>query len=65
MKTYFMAWETDNKRGHVIWEFEPSGDKGNEISPREALRTMLEAVKNDFSGDLRGVISASQFNQVT
>ena len=61
MKTYFMAWESDNKRGHSIFDFDA------DISPREAIKIMIESVKFEFSSaevPLKGVVSANQFNRV-
>lgn len=59
MKTYFMAWETDNKRGHSIYDFD------KKTTPREALKAMIVSVQAEFKGDIKGVISAIQFNRVT
>ncbi len=61
MKTYFMAWESDNKRGHSIYDFD------DDEPPRQALKTMLDSVRAEFINDeipLVGVISAEQFNRV-
>ena len=61
MKTYFMAWESDNKRGHSIYDFD------DDEPPRQALKTMLDSVRAEFINDeipLVGVISANQFNRV-
>jgi len=59
MKTYFMAWESNEKRGHSIYEF------SNDIAPRDALSTMIDNVKNEFGKSIKEVITATQFNLVT
>lgn len=61
MKTYFLAYEASNKRGHCIYEFH------NPIPPREALRVMLDFVRAEFdktTSPIRGEINATQFNRV-
>lgn len=66
MKTYFMAWESDNKRGHLICDFDIQGD-GEEVTPRQALREMINMVIEDFSEariPIKGIVSATQFNLV-
>ena len=57
VKTYFLSWESDNKRGHSIYEFK------DEITPREALRFMHKEVENAFP-EILGKITATQFNKV-
>jgi hypothetical protein len=67
MKTYFMAWESDNRRGHAIWEFGPNDD-GSEITPRQALSAMRQSVIDGAVGSenaIVGELSAIQFNLVT
>ena len=61
-KTYFMAWETVNRRGHAIYEFD------RETTPRQALSKMLEFISSGESekGEtIQGSLNATQFNQVT
>jgi len=61
MKTYFMAWESDNKRGHSIYDF------NDDIPPRQALNEMRKAIHKEFSESdipIKGIISATQFNCV-
>lgn len=61
MKTYFMAWESDNKRGHSIYDFP------DDIEPRQAINEMINGVIKQFSESdipIKGEISASQFNLV-
>lgn len=57
-QTYFMSWETDNKRGHSIHEFK------EEISSLEAMRYMMKSVMEEFEGAMKGVLTATQFNKV-
>jgi hypothetical protein len=67
MKTYFMSWESDNKRGHAIWDFAPT-IHGVGVSPRQALATMLDSVTDEFSKaeiPIVGAVTATQFNLVT
>ena len=67
MKTYFLAWESDNKRGHAIYEFPTSHEEG-EITPRQALSAMIDSVYDGFTEDqipIKGIVSATQFNLVT
>ena len=59
MKTYFMAWESNEKRGHSIYDF--SAD----TTPRDALSTMIDNVQNEFGKSIKGIITATQFNLVT
>lgn len=58
MKIYFMAWETDNKRGHSIHRFEDGTDA------IKAMRYMVKEVRKEFGGTIMGEITASQFNRV-
>lgn len=67
MKTYFMAWQSDNKRGHSVFDFDVN-ESGEEIKPRKALSEMINYVIKEFSESdipLKGVVSATQFNRVT
>lgn len=57
VKTYFLSWESDNKRGHSIYEFK------EEITPREALRFMHKEVEKAFP-EILGAITVAQFNKV-
>jgi len=61
-KTYFLAWETDNKRGHFICEFE-KGDIGY-VTPRKALNYMITQVEKIVDKDNVGLVKATQFNNV-
>jgi len=61
MKTYFLAWEADNRRGHAIYDFD------EDVTPRQALAEMINcAVKECSESDIpiRGTITATQFNRV-
>lgn len=58
-KTYFMAWESDNKRGHYI------GEAPAKMPAGEVLKQMIDQVYADFKDkDLKGVVTARQFNVV-
>ncbi len=60
MKTYFMAWQSDNKRGHSI------ADAPDEMKPQEVLSQMIDQVYEKFKDTgMVGVVSATQFNAVT
>lgn len=59
MATYFMAWQSDNKRGHCI------ADAPDEMHPREVLSRMIDQVNEKFKATgITGVVSATQFNKV-
>lgn len=61
MKTYFMSWESDNKRGHAIHDF------ADDVTPREAIGRMIISVCHDFKDSetkLIGTVTANQFNRV-
>ncbi len=58
MKTYFMAWQCDNKRGHC------TADAPEDMHPTEVLKQMIESVKQEFGPELIGFVSANQFNVV-
>ena len=57
MKTYFMAWESDKKAGHCMYDFK------DHIPPREAIKTMVAFVHAD-NPDVEGQVRAIQFNRV-
>lgn len=59
MKTYFLAWQSDNMRGHT------TASTGEDVKPQEALDKMLDAVKEKFGEKLKGNLYATQFNNVT
>ncbi len=63
MKTYFLHWESQNKRGHAINDFEDGA------TPREALKEMISIIEGNPLRDLEvpniGEITAVQFNLVT
>jgi hypothetical protein len=64
MKTYFLAWETDNKNGHCIYEFE-EGDIGfGDVTPQKALNYMIALIQRDLETDNVGNIRAKQFNNI-
>lgn len=65
MKTYFMAWESDNKRGQSITEFKKDFSSGDEIMPKKAFIKMLSEVKTELSKtNSKGLVTATQFNLV-
>ncbi len=57
MRTYFLSWESENKRGHSMYEF--SGDE----TPREILKIMISEASKAFP-DICGDVTAIQFNRV-
>ena len=57
MKTYFMAWSTDKKEGHAIYDF------ADDVTPRLALKRMMELVEIEIP-EVRGQLRAAQFNRV-
>lgn len=59
MKTYFLSWQCDNLRGHLTAEV------SDDVKPSEALGKMLDAVKERYAGVYKGLIFATQFNNVT
>ena len=56
-KTYFMAWESNDKQGHCIHDF------AEHELPRIILRKMIEFVETDMP-DVKGQVRANQFNRV-
>jgi hypothetical protein len=59
MKTYFMAWQSDNKRGHSI------AGAPDDMDPREVLLQMIDAVNEKFKDSgMIGIVSANQFNRL-
>lgn len=58
MKTYFLSWQCDNMRGHT------TAEASDDVKPAEALDKMLDAVREKFNSELKGVLFATQFNNV-
>lgn len=57
-KTYFLAWQCDNLRGHT------TAETGEDTKPEEALNKMLDAVKEKLGDGIKENLFATQFNNV-